>query len=415
MSILLKHVLLNGKQCDIAIRQNRISEIGSGIHGDFETVINGSGKAAFPPFYNMHCHAAMTLLRGIADDMELFDWLNNHIWPAEGRLTPEDIYWGTRLACLEMIKSGTVYFNDMYFHPHETVRAVQDSGIRAAIGMIYLDASPQADLFKRHNSELWEKRNELGDRIRLTYAPHAIYTVEEKTLEQIAELSAEQNVQVHIHLAETAREYADCMDKHNRSPVAYLDSLGLLSKRLLAAHSVHLTDDDVELIREREVHTVFMPCSNYKLSSGKFRFNKLSQSGCHVTFGTDGCASNNNLSMFDEMKFGALAAKLEYGGPTACSSAEIFYAATQAGAEAAGFDAGIIQTGKLADIMLVDLDSPMMVADHNLISNLVYAADSSCVSSLICNGKILMHNRIVEGEKEILEQARKCARHLLGK
>ena len=413
MSILIRNVSLDGKNTDIAVRGNRIAEIAPGISGSFDQVIDGSHYAALPPFYNTHCHAAMTLLRGIADDMELFEWLNDHIWPAEAKLTDEDIYWGTRLACLEMIKSGTVFFNDMYFHPAETIRAVEDAGIRAAVGMIVLDVNPDANAaFQRDNEAVWADRFKMSDRIQLAWSPHAIYTVSEANLKMVAEKAAEMKVRVHIHLAETAREVEDCRMKHRCSPVEYLDQLGLLSHMTLAAHAVHLSDRDIELLARRGVYLAYNPCSNYKLSSGRFRFRKLLDSGCKVAFGTDGCASNNNLMMFDEMKVGALGAKQEFGGPTACHAEELFQAATRTGAEAFGIDAGVIAPGRLADIMLIDLDSPMMVAAHNLISNVVYAADSSCVATLICNGKVLMQDRQVPGEKEVVREARRCSEHL---
>lgn len=413
MSILIKNVSLNSRITDIAVQGNRIAEIAPSIQGSFDQVIDGTHCAALPPFYNTHCHAAMTLLRGIADDMELFEWLNGYIWPAEAKLTDEDIYWGTRLACLEMIKSGTVFFNDMYFHPAETIRAVEEAGIRAAVGMIVLDVNPDSnEHFQKDNAEVWARRAEYSDRIQLTWAPHAIYTVGESALRKVAERAAEGKVRIHIHLAETAREVFDCREQHGCTPVEYLARLGLLSEMTLAAHSVHLTDSDIGLLKEHGVNLAYMPCSNYKLSSGKFRFHKLQEQGCHITFGTDGCASNNNLSMFDEMKFGALGAKVEFGGPTACHAEDIFTAATRSGAEAFGIDAGVIEPGRLADIMLLDLDSPMMVAAHNLISNVVYAADTSCVSTVICNGKVLMLNRHVPGEAEVIREARRCSEHL---
>ena len=214
MSILIKNVSLDGKNTDIAIRGNRIAEIAPGIAGSFDQVIDGSHYAALPPFYNTHCHAAMTLLRGIADDMELFEWLNDHIWPAEAKLTDEDIYWGTRLACLEMIKSGTVFFNDMYFHPAETIRAVEDAGIRAAVGMIVLDVNPDANAaFQRDNEAVWADRFKMSDRIQLAWSPHSIYTVSEANLKMVAEKAAEMKVRIHIHLSETAREVEDCRMK----------------------------------------------------------------------------------------------------------------------------------------------------------------------------------------------------------
>ena len=415
MSIKIEQVRLGNDIVDVAIRGNVIDEIAPCIGGVFDTVIDGRGKYLTAPFYNTHCHAAMTLLRGIADNLELFDWLNNYIWPAENNLTAEAVYIGTKLAILEMIKSGTVFFNDMYFFPEATLKAVEEMGVRAAVGMISIDTTAPEKIaqYERDNQSLWEKRSAYSDRIHLTLAPHAIYTVHEKTLRAIAERSAAENLPVHIHLSETSYEVEECLAKRGVSPVKYLDELGLLSERTIAAHTVHLSNEDIELLAERKVSVSYMPCSNYKLSSGRFRFRSLMDGGVRVTFGTDGCASNDNLSMFDEMKFGALGAKNERNSSTACSVDEIYCAATLAGAGAFKLNAGIIAVGKLADIMLVDLDSPMMVADYNITSNLVYAADSSVVDSVICDGKVLMQNRIVPGEKEIVAEARAAARSLL--
>ena len=415
MSILIKKVFCNGKCVDIAIKGNRIAEIAENIQGDFETVIDGSGKLALPPFYNSHGHAAMTLFRGLADNLELFDWLFNHIWPAEENLTEESVYWGSKLAILEMIKTGTVFFNDMYFYPQATIKAAEEMGVRAMVGMISADrVSPEKqNVYHAHNQMVWEMKKDFSDRIQLAFSPHAIYTVREDTLLAQAERSATERIPIHIHLSETRKEVEDCKAEHGGlSPVQYLDKLGVLTDQTICAHSIHLSDEDIKILAERKSILSYMPCSNYKLSSGRFRFRKTMDSGCQVTFGTDGCASNDTLSMFDEMKFGSLGAKNEQNSSTACSAGEILQCASQHGAEAFGIDAGVIAEGKLADMLLIDLDVPCMVADHDLVSNLVYAADSSCVDTVICNGRILMQNRIVPGEKEIIAQARKLCRTL---
>ena len=415
MSIKIEQVQLNNEIVDVAIRGNMIAGIAPAISGSFDTVIDGSNKLLMPPFYNGHCHAAMTLLRGIADNLELFEWLNNYIWPIEDKLTPQDIYIGSKLAMLEMIKSGTVFFNDMYFSPSETVRAAEEMGIRAAVGMIYIDttAPGKRNMYMLDNQRLWEQRADFSELITLTLAPHAIYTVHEDSLREIAERSERENLPVHIHLSETLREVEDCLKMHNATPVEYLDKLGLLTERTVAAHAVHLSKKDMDILAERKVTVVYNPCSNYKLSSGRFHFRSLADRGVRIAFGTDGAASNDSLSMFDEMKFGALGAKNEQNSPVACSAGEIFECATRNGAEAFNINGGIIQGGKVADLMLIDLDTPMMVADHNPVSNLVYAGDASCVSTVICNGRILMHERIVPGEKEIIAEARCTAKELL--
>ena len=417
MSIKISQVFWDGKCVDVVIENDSIAQIAPQVEGDFDIVIDGKNKLLIPPFYNTHCHAAMTLLRGIADNLELMEWLEKHIWPAENNLTAEAVYHGTRLAVLEMIKSGTVFFNDMYFFPEETLRAVEEMGVRAAIGMIAIDTTlpEKRSKYIYDNERLFEKRSEYSDRIILTLAPHAVYTVHEKTLREIAERSALEDLPVHIHLSETAGEVEQCMALHKMSPVQYLDKLGLLTSRTVAAHAVHLSDSDIAILAERKVSVSYNPCSNYKLSSGRFRFRSLADAQVNITFGTDGCASSDNLSMFDEMKFGALGAKNEQNSSTACSVNEIFDCATRAGAAAFGINAGVIEEGRKADLVLIDLDAPMMIADHNPVSNLVYAADSSCVDTVICNGRILMQNRIVPGEKEIICQARSWAGKLRGK
>ena len=415
MSLKIEQVRLNNQTVDVLIEGNRIAGIAPRIPETADQIIDGRNKYIAPPFYNTHCHAAMTLLRGIADNLELFEWLENHIWPAENNLTAEAVYAGSRLAILEMIKSGTVFFNDMYFFPAETLKAAEDMRVRAAIGLINIDttAPEKRAKYLRDNQELWSCRNTFSNRIQLTCAPHAIYTVNPDTLQENAEFAARNDLAIHIHLAETGREVSDCIQKHGMTPTAYLDKLGLLTERTVAAHSVHLTDEDIELLKERKVTVSYMPCSNYKLSSGKFRFRSLADAGVRITFGTDGCASNDNLSMFDEMKFGALGAKNEQNSSTACSVTEIYNAATHNGAAAFRINAGIIAEGKLADMILIDLESPMMVADHNTVSNLVYSADSSVVDTVICDGNILMQNRIVPGEKEIIAHARSAAKALI--
>ena len=412
--LLIQRVRLDGAETDILIEGNRIARIAPEIAPGTARVIDGSGKAAIPPFYNTHTHAAMTLLRGYADDMELFTWLNDYIWPAEGRLTGEEIYAGTRLALLEMIRSGTVFFNDMYWYQPDAIRAVEEMGMRAAIGLLYISGSDGAVLERNRkcNEELLAWNGGDSGRIQVAHAPHAVYTVSEEVLRRVAQEAQIDGHVIHIHASETAREVEECVAAHGMTPIAYLDSLGILGPRTVLAHAVHLSDEDIEIIRERGAYISHCPCSNFKLASGQFRYRRVVEMGsCRFTIGTDGCASNNNLSMLEEMKFAALSAKNESGSPTAGRDGDIFRAATRTGAEAFGIDAGIIAEGKLADLVLVDLDNPLLVPDFNLTANLVYSADSSCIDTVVCDGRILMENRKISGEAEILAEARRvCAK-----
>ncbi|MBO7328638.1 MAG: amidohydrolase [Lentisphaeria bacterium] len=411
MKTLLKNVILDGKKTSILIENKFISAIGSDLDFPDAEIFDGKGKlAVLPPFYNAHNHAAMTLLRGYAEDMELFDWLSNHIWPVEAKLSAEDIYIGTKLAAVEMIRSGTVYFNDSYWHPEAAVRAVKETGMRATLGMLYLGNI--SDDAKAANDALIEAAQD-EEMIQVSHTPHAIYTVDKNTLQKIAAMMESDGRKVHIHVSETAKEVEDCRKEHNNmTPVEYLDSLGLINERAMLAHCVHLTDRDREIIAEKGAFIAHNPVSNMKLCSGLFNFEAAKKAGCKIAIGTDGTSSNNNLSMIDEMKSAALTAKVTAALPTAGRTADIFHAATVTGAEFAGVDAGVIAVGKVADMILVDLDHPVMSAGYDLIADMVYAAESSVVDSVICNGKFLMQNRVIPQEKEIIAEAKEVCRKI---
>lgn len=413
--LLLKNVVHGGTVTDISICGKRFHRISPGQENFCANVIDCKGRyAILPPFYNTHNHAAMTLLRGYADDMELFTWLHDYIWPAEEKLNEEDIYHGTRLAILEMIKSGTVFFADMYWHQQGILRAVKEMGIRASIGLLFICDS-NGNLLERNriaNEKILQQMHDLPEEISIACAPHAVYTVSGKVLQEAALLAKQHDLMIHIHASETAREVEECIAKHGKTPIAYLDELGLLSSRTLLAHCTALTAEDIKLIADRKSIIAHMPVSNMKLCSGSFALEKALAGGCRVTIGTDGCSSNNNLSMLEEMKFAALLAKLVTGDPEAGKDNVIFDLATRCGAAAFGIDAGVIAEGKLADAILVDLDNPQMVGDHNLIANMVYSADSSVIDTVICAGRVLMHNRHVPGEEEIIAGARAVCRKI---
>lgn len=416
--LIIKNARLNGAVTDIAIENGRFKAFAPAIDAPQDCeILDACGMTIMPPFFNAHTHAAMTLLRGFADDIELFDWLNNYIWPAEAKLTPYDVYCGSKLAILEMIKSGTVFFNDMYWFQQETIRAAEEMGVRAAVGLLFLEDQNGniAERNIRGNQKLLDMKESFSERISLTLAPHAIYSVSERNLRRVEELAGELKLPVHIHLAETAREVEECKAAHQGlSPVEYLASIGLLNRNLIAAHAVHLSNYDIEMLADAQATLVHMPCSNMKLNSGAFRFHDIARAGCRINLGTDGCASNNNLSMFDEMKFAALAAKREANSPTAAPADFIFHTATAAGAEAFGIDSGEIAPGKLADAILVNNNSSYLTGG-DLISGMVYSADSSVVDSVICHGRILMKHRVVPGEQQIIEEGGKCAAKLRAK
>lgn len=408
-SISIENVVLDGKIACVRIEGNRFASIGE-PPAPADTVIDCRGKMAIvPPFYNAHNHAAMTLFRGYADDLELFSWLNDYIWPAEARLSAEDILIGAKLAIVEMIKSGTVFFNDMYWQPKSTLQAAREMKVRAAVGLMTICGAdgkllPQC---RKDNEELMELRPDLPERLVVNHAPHAIYTVNADNLRRIVGEAEAWGLNIHIHAAETLREVEECRREHDgMTPVEYLDSLGVVRKNTVLAHCVHLTDHDREIIAERGAVIAHMPVSNMKLCSGMFDLTSALKAGCRVAIGTDGASSNNNLSMLDEMKFAALVAKAQSGSPTAGAAPEILRAGTVTGAQAFGIDAGAIAAGKPADALLVDLDAPCMVGDYSLAANLVYSADPSVIDTVICDGEILMRHRVIPGETEIVAAAR---------
>ena len=408
LSILIRKVRLYGEVVDVLIRGNRFDSIGTDVDSSADVVIDGSGKAILPSFHNAHTHASMTLLRGYADDMDLHTWLSEHIWPFEARLTEDDIYWGARLACLEMIKSGTTFFADMYWHWKGTARAVTEMGMRAALSAAFFDFDDpaRAEAMKRQVMDLHGASATYPDRIQFILGPHAIYTVSSDSLCWLGDYAARHGLLVHLHLSETQKEVDDCLAKHGQRPVEYLHGLGLLAPNLILVHAVWMTGDEMELLARHGVQVVHCPVSNMKLCSGRFDYAAMKARGVAVALGTDGCSSNNNLDMMEEMKIASLLAKVTSMDPTALPAQEALDMATEGGARMYGLDSGRIATGKLADCILVDLNHVRMVPGHHLVSNLVYSANSSCVDTTICDGRVLMLGGKVEGEEEILAQVR---------
>lgn len=416
MSILIKNVLLNGKETSIYIEENEIKEIGAVVEAEF--VIDGKNKAAIPGLINTHAHAAMTLFRGYADDMKLFEWLQKKIWPLEAKLTEDDVYWGTKLACLEMIKTGTICFNDMYWHAKGSARAVDEMGIRGVISGVFID------LFDKKRGEceiesnkklISEIRNLRNNRVIPALGPHAIYTVSRENLQWAKEFSDKENLPIHIHLSETEKEVEECKGRYGKRPVEFLADIEFLGKNVIAAHCNWLSKKEIEILKNNDVKIAHNPISNMKLSAGTMPYSEMKDSGLIISLGTDGCASNNNLDLFESMKFAALLQKSARKDTTAMPAKEAFEIATIGGANAIGLNSGIIGEGRLADIILIDLKRPELTPTHNLISNLVYSANGSCVDTVICDGKILMRNRVVRNEAEILENAEKIAGDLIGR
>lgn len=399
MNLLIKNVLLGTGRTNILIEDSRFSKIG--VPSDFSAaeVIDAEGLAILPAFYNTHNHAAMSLLRGYADDMPLQKWLQEYIWPYEDKLTADDIERGSELALREMISGGSVFFNDMYFEIERTIGLVDRMGTRACIGITVME---------NHSLAVEDQKRDFvdhfvdptGGRIQLAIAPHAIYTVGREKLIRSAEWARNKGLKLHIHLSETAGEVESCLKEHGMTPVRYLDSIGFLGNDVVAAHCVHIDEEEWGILAERGVTVSHCPCSNMKLGSGRFPYELAIRSGARITLGTDGCSSNNNLDMREEMKFASLLAKCvsvssdgtmsNTGDPTLLPAETVMEWATVNGARAFGIDAGEIAEGKVADCILVDLGAERMNPCHNLVSNWVYSASSDCVRTVICDGKIIM-------------------------
>ncbi len=408
--IVLQSVYFQSKKCDILIESNRFALIADKLEKllceDVE-VVDCNGLAIFPAFYNAHCHAAMTLFRGYADDKPLFEWLNNYIWPIEAKLNDYYVEAGSRLAVLEMIKSGTIFFSDMYYFRESTMKIVEEMGIRATIGVTIADALTPESQMKEHFQFL-QNHTGVSDRIQLAVMPHAIYTNTAKILQKCVEIAKNEDYKLHIHLSETAKEVEDCLKEHGCTPVEFLDSLGVLNERCVAAHCVHFTENDFRIFANSGATAVVNPCSNLKLQSGIPNVVGLRSHTIPVALGTDGASSNNSLDMREEMKVLALVSNVN-AGDKSLSQQEILQIATEAGAKAYGLhDAGKIEVGCLADCLLVDMNHVGFCPNNNLVSNWIYGANSEAIHSVICNGKFVMRNRHIDGEEDIIVEANKA-------
>lgn len=432
MNINISNILHNNQRVDIEIRGTRITSIKptqdaskvevnccycSNKESDIKH-IDGTNKAIFPTFVNAHAHSAMVLFRGYGDDLPLEQWLSEKIWPNEANLNPEIVYWGSRLACLEMIKSGTTCFNDMYFFLEETAKAAEEMGIRAVLSHTDFDHFDAKEASRvKHDYEAYGKQVEAlphSDLIQYGVAPHSVYTVSGPTLQWVADFAREHKMLYHIHAAETQAECANALRDLGATPVRYLNQLGVLAENTLVAHGLWLDDDEIKMLGEHHSTVVHNPNSNLKLASGNyFKYNELVKACATIALGTDGCASSNNLDMIEAAKVMSLLQKGVRLDPLALPAAEALQVATLGGAKALRIDAGEVAEGKLADLMLVDLDNCAFVPNNNTVSNLIYAAHGDCVDTVICNGRILMEHRQVPHEQEIINQARQVAKQLI--
>lgn len=405
---------------DILIENDTIKSIGFINPRDTEGayIIDGKRTVAMPGLVNTHTHAAMTLLRSYADDMELMPWLNDKIWPAEAKFVNEYIYWGSALAAVEMIQSGTTTFADMYDSMHEVAKVTEESGLRAnlARGCVVFSDPELKNIQK--NVRLYENFNNKADgRIKVWFAPHAPYTCPPEYVEKIVEAAKSCNAGIHVHLAETLDEQRQIAEGYGKTPTEYLNDLGVFELPTLAAHSVYLNDTDIEILKAHNVGIAHNPTSNLKLASGIANIPKYLQAGLNVGLGTDGCSSNNTLNMFKEMAICSFVQKVNAMNPTVLPAEEILNMATIGGAKVLRWDdeIGTLEVGKKADLILVDIDKPHFAPWNNPVSDLVYSAQGSDVKTTIVNGKILMkdYEVLTLDVERIMAETERIARKVL--
>ena len=388
----------------IAIRDGKIEAVGPSdkIESAFESseALDISGCVALPGLINAHTHAAMTLFRGLADDLPLMDWLQDHIFPAERRLNEQWVYWGTMLACAEMILSGTTAFCDMYLFEHKVAEAAKNAGVRARVGEVLYDFPSPAYGEIENGLRLTESLIERwhGDPlVSIAVEPHALYTCSPDLLRKCHEISVRHEVPLVVHLSENEEEVKQILDRYGKRPVEHLEALGLLDQRLVADHCVALSETDVSLLAENQVKVVHNPESNMKLASGIAPIPSLLEAGITVALGTDGCASNNNLDMFGEMDTCAKLHKAATLDPTVLTAATALRMATVSGARALGWEGrtGQIAPAMLADVIVVDFRKPHLTPVYNPVSHLVYAAGAADVRHSVIGGRLMMKDRML--------------------
>jgi len=411
LALTVENALLDGERVGVRCEDGAISAIGPDVvvqPGDEK--LDAGGDHLVPPLVNGHTHAAMTLFRGSGGDLPLMPWLEEKIWPVEAKLSDEDVYWGARLACAEMLRSGTTRFWDMYWQPAATARAVTDAGLRATIGAPLFDLHGSPEQLRDMAHRGLEELSGYGPEITPALAPHAIYTVSEESLRWIGELSAERGLPVQIHLSETEQEVQDCIAEHGERPAFYLDRLGMLNERTVLAHGVWLDPDELALVAERGATVVTNPVANMKLAvGGVFPHPAARAAGVAVGLGTDGAGSNDSLDLLADLKTFALAQKHAAADPTAIDAAEAWAVAT--GARAPRLGATGLEPGAPADFLLMRANSPELGIGE-LMADLVYAATGAAIAHVVVAGEILVREGELPGLGEIVVRAAERARGL---
>jgi 5-methylthioadenosine/S-adenosylhomocysteine deaminase len=400
----------------VGIKSGKITAVGKILPAEYSagTVIDAEGKIVMPGLINAHTHSPMSVYRGMADDIALFDWLNNHIWPVEKEfVTEKNIALASELSIAEMIKSGTTTFNDMYFYSDVTAKVAEKAGIRAVLGEAVIDIPDPVYKISEHHWKTTAENGSKHDLITNSIVPHSPYSCSEELLKHVKKVSKKTGVLVHTHISETESEVDHIKRKYGMTPVEFLEKIEFLDGNTVAVHCVELTDKDIEILAKRKVKIVHCPQSNLKLASGVARVVDMINAGLTVALGTDGPASNNTLDMFEEMKTACILQKGIRKDPTVLSAKEVVRMGTINGAAALGLDriTGSIETGKNADIIIIDSGSIHMTPMYDPYSHIVYSAKGSDVDTVIIDGRIVMKNRELLGinETKIKKEANKLS------
>lgn len=417
MALTVTDAVLHGERVGLRAVDGTIVAIGPEVAPEpGDDLLDGRGCSLLPGLVNGHGHAAMTLFRGYGDDLPLEQWLQTKIWPAEARLDGDAVYWGTRLACLEMVRSGTTRFFDMYWHAVDGARAARDAGIRMVASQIVIEMEGMEANGPDRAAEGWQALADVSPLIEPCLAAHAIYTTSEPLLRRIAEISDELDTRVQIHLSETEGEVLDCIEAHGVRPAPYLDEVGLLHERMVLAHGLWLDDDELALVAERGATVVTNPVSNMKLASGAsttggpahaFPYPAAAAAGVPMGIGTDGAASNNTLDLIADVKVLALLQKHHSGDPSTLPAAEAWALAW--GQRSPAMGGTPVEVGQPADLLLVDAAAVEMTPGGLTDEHLVYAATGAIVDSTVVAGEVAMRHRVVPDEDEIRAKAQEHA------
>ncbi|WP_255193157.1 amidohydrolase [Natronobeatus ordinarius] len=398
-----------------------ILEIGSDLEGDGEETLDASNGLVTPGFVNGHCHVPMTLFRGRADDKPLEPWLREDIWPVEAALTAEDVRAGAELGILEMIKGGVTAFADMYFYMDEVAAAVEEAGVRARIGHGVISVGKDTEAAREDAQtgiDVAERLDGVADgRVQTAFMPHALTTVTAEILEEFVPKARELGVPVHFHANETVNEVTPIVEEHGVRPLAYAAERGLLEPEDFIAHGVHVDETEIELLAETGAGVIHCPASNMKLASGMAPVQHMLEAGVTVGIGTDGAASNNDLSMLDEGRDAAMIGKLAADDASAVPAPAVVEMLTRGSAAAIGLEAGRLEEGAPADLAVIDLEKPHLTPAHDLVSHLAYAAAASDVRHTVCDGRVLMRDRevLTLEESTVRERAIERAESLIAR